>query len=73
LSLRFAKWKVVKKVTSEWLTTHSLSEQHICNDLLTRKFRHKGRVTLFRDRHFPQQFVEEVPEHHDLTKVAHGS
>ena len=33
-------------------TIHSLSKQHISNELLTKEFRHERRVTLFPDGHF---------------------
>jgi hypothetical protein len=41
-------------------TIHSLSKQHISNELLTKEVRHLRRVELFPGRHFPSQFVGEV-------------
>lgn len=46
--------------------TRALSKQHIYNELLTKDFRHLRRVTLFRDRRFAPQFLEEVQQKGDV-------
>jgi hypothetical protein len=49
-----------------WATIQALSKQLIPNELLTKEFRHVGRVALFPNWEFALQVVEEVFQEDDV-------